>query len=347
MQPAEIIAQIRPCDMDQSYIFISYSAQDYVRVWEDVYTFQQLGYNVWLDEKNLDKTKASWTEDALAAISDLDCLLVVFYVSQYSLTSENCFRELCQTTAKDTTELHFGPVPFIAVDAENVGNIGAYTKAIHKQVLAQPISKQEKGQKARTLSRFVELFFDSNNERVRVHPKDEPGRKTNYYQEIVSSFPDECKVFPATITLPKPAPTPVPQPAPAPEAAPTPAPQQEQSAPEGETLADQIARQLGRMRDPIASESFQPAPDYPGPGTPPAPEASPAPAEEDAPAEGDASLAAQISSLLGRAAGKGEDAPPAQDAGSGEAGEDKKPSLAEQIQRKLEEQRKGDKGGKK
>ena len=149
MEPAEIIAQIRPCDMDQSYIFISYSAQDYVRVWEDVYTFQQLGYNVWLDEKNLDKTKASWTEDALAAISDLDCLLVVFYVSQYSLTSENCFRELCQTTAKDTTELHFGPVPFIAVDAENVGNIGAYTKAIHKQVLAQPISKQEKGQKAR------------------------------------------------------------------------------------------------------------------------------------------------------------------------------------------------------
>ena len=127
MEPAEIIAQIRPCDMDQSYIFISYSAQDYIRVWEDVYTFQQLGYNVWLDEKNLDKTKASWTEDALAAISDLDCLLVVFYVSQYSLTSENCFRELCQTTAKDTTELHFGPVPFIAVDAENVGNIGAYT----------------------------------------------------------------------------------------------------------------------------------------------------------------------------------------------------------------------------
>ena len=45
---------------------------------------QQLGYNVWLDEKNRDKTKASWTEDALAAISDLDCLLVVFYVSQYS-----------------------------------------------------------------------------------------------------------------------------------------------------------------------------------------------------------------------------------------------------------------------
>ena len=264
MEPAEIIAQIRPCDMDQSYIFISYSAQDYVRVWEDVYTFQQLGYNVWLDEKNLDKTKASWTEDALAAISDLDCLLVVFYVSQYSLTSENCFRELCQTTAKDTTELHFGPVPFIAVDAENVGNIGAYTKAIHKQVLAQPISKQEKGQKARTLSRFVELFFDSNNERVRVHPKDEPGRKTNYYQEIVASFPDECKVFPATISLPKPAPTPVPHPVSAPE--PDLAPEAE-----GRNLwPTALPVSWAASRSPWEAEALTPARNTP-PGGPPGP----------------------------------------------------------------------------
>ena len=338
MEPAEIIAQIRPCDMDQSYIFISYSAQDYVRVWEDVYTFQQLGYNVWLDEKNLDKTKASWTEDALAAISDLDCLLVVFYVSQYSLTSENCFRELCQTTAKDTTELHFGPVPFIAVDAENVGNIGAYTKAIHKQVLAQPISKQEKGQKARTLSRFVELFFDSNNERVRVHPKDEPGRKTNYYQEIVASFPDECKVFPATISLPKPAPTPVPHPVSAPE--PDLAPEAEGE----ESLADRIARQLGRKREPLEAEARTPAPDYAGPEAPPEPEPEPdaAPAPAPGPEAVSPSLAEQISSLLGKGEEKGPGSPP-----PSESEEAKKPSLAEQIQRKLEEQKKGGKGGKK
>lgn len=336
MEPAEIIAQIRPCDMDQSYIFISYSAQDYVRVWEDVYTFQQLGYNVWLDEKNLDKTKASWTEDALAAISDLDCLLVVFYVSQYSLTSENCFRELCQTTAKDTTELHFGPVPFIAVDAENVGNIGAYTKAIHKQVLAQPISKQEKGQKARTLSRFVELFFDSNNERVRVHPKDEPGRKTNYYQEIVASFPDECKVFPATISLPKPAPTPVPHPVSAPE--PDLAPEAEGE----ESLADRIARQLGRKREPLEAEALTPPPEYAGPEAPPEPEPDAAPAPAPGPEAVSPSLAEQISSLLGKGEEKGAGSPP-----PSESEEAKKPSLAEQIQRKLEEQKKGGKGGKK
>lgn len=338
MEPAEIIAQIRPCDMDQSYIFISYSAQDYVRVWEDVYTFQQLGYNVWLDEKNLDKTKASWTEDALAAISDLDCLLVVFYVSQYSLTSENCFRELCQTTAKDTTELHFGPVPFIAVDAENVGNIGAYTKAIHKQVLAQPISKQEKGQKARTLSRFVELFFDSNNERVRVHPKDEPGRKTNYYQEIVASFPDECKVFPATISLPKPAPTPVPHPVSAPEPDLTPEAEGEES------LADRIARQLGRKREPLEAEALTPAPEYAGPEAPPEPEPEPdaAPAPAPGPEAVSPNLAEQISSLLGKGEEKGAGSPPPSESEGA-----KKPSLAEQIQRKLEEQKKGGKGGKK
>ena len=68
MEPADILSQIKPCDMENPYIFISYSAQDHARVWADVLAFQQLGFNVWLDERNLDKTKDSWTEDALSAI---------------------------------------------------------------------------------------------------------------------------------------------------------------------------------------------------------------------------------------------------------------------------------------
>ena len=60
-----ILDQIRPCDMDRPYVFISYSSPDKELVWQDVLTFQNMGYNVWLDERNLDKTKASWKDDAL------------------------------------------------------------------------------------------------------------------------------------------------------------------------------------------------------------------------------------------------------------------------------------------
>ena len=68
MQLSDVLKAIQPCDMDKPYIFISYSAKDQTRVWQDVLRFQQMGFNVWLDEKNLDKTKSSWRTDALNAI---------------------------------------------------------------------------------------------------------------------------------------------------------------------------------------------------------------------------------------------------------------------------------------
>lgn len=202
MEPAEILSQIRPCDMERPYVFISYSAIDHPRVWEDVLTFQQLGYNVWLDERNLDKTKDSWKEDALAAISDLDCKLVVFYVSSSSLTSENCYRELKQTTEQLTMRIHFGAVPFIAVDVVEVGDIGVFTQSVYEELMSRPIPKREKTDKAIVLSKFTDNFFDSNNERVRVHPKDEPHRKLDYYEEIIASFPVSAKIYEPVIELP-------------------------------------------------------------------------------------------------------------------------------------------------
>ena len=202
MTPAEIIAQVKPCDMEKPYIFISYSAQDHERVWEDVLMFQQLGYNIWLDEKNLDKTKESWKDDALNAIYDPECQLVVFYVSGSSLLSRNCLDELLMTTSEDTVLIHLTPVPFIAIDVVNVGNIGEFTKAIHTDLMRSKLPKQEKIDKAKVLGIYSTTFFNSNNERVRVHPKDEPNRKVDYYSEIVECLPDSARVFPPIIELP-------------------------------------------------------------------------------------------------------------------------------------------------
>lgn len=115
MQPSEILKQIKLCDLDEPFVFISYSSQDNQRVWADALRFQQMGYNVWLDEKNLDKTKPSWRDDALEAIRDFNCALLVYYVSRSSLVSQACFNEL-ECTVEDTTQaIHNGPVKFIAV----------------------------------------------------------------------------------------------------------------------------------------------------------------------------------------------------------------------------------------
>ena len=350
MEPAEVLAQIRPCDMDNPYIFVSYSARDHQRVWEDVLAFQQLGYNVWLDERNLDKTKDSWTEDALSAISDLDCLLVVFYVSSTSLTSEACFRELNQTTETMTVRIHFGPVRFIAVDVENVGDIGAFTQEVYTNLMRRKdISKKEKTAKAIILSQFCDNFFGSNNERVRVHPKDEPNRKIGYYEEIVASFPDAAKIYPPVKTLaeldPKkihiPAPAPTPEPTPEPIPAPAPEPQEipdEKPAP----LSEQLSAQLGRKSEPLLDWTSSPtgvdqetvAPDTP---------ATEAGSQEQSGAASTPSLVEQISSLLSsKGSDKKEDKPPESGDTPQEEGE-RKPTLAELIQRKREEQKKDDK----
>lgn len=191
MEITEVLRQISPCDTQKPYIFISYSSQDKHLVWRDVLEYQRMGYNVWLDEKNLDKTKASWKEDALAAIEDMYCMLVVFYVSKTSLLSDACYRELAKTTDEFTAALHYGPVKFIAIDVDEIGNIMDFTRELHQSVFQDiTLPKETKSKMLITLHQFMKDFFGSNNEKVRVHPKNEPNRKMNYYEEIVASFPD-------------------------------------------------------------------------------------------------------------------------------------------------------------
>ena len=222
MELSEILKSIQPCNMDESYIFISYSAKDSQRVWQDVLKFQQMGYNVWLDEKNLDKTQPSWRADALEAIRDLNCSLMVFYVSRNSLVSQPCFSELACTVEDYTKAVHFGPVKFVAVDVEPINDIVEFSREVYMEIRKKDIPKADKTTQAITLNNCIEQFFNSNNEKVRVKPMDIPNRKMDYYEEITAAFPDDTRVLPVTEPEPEPAPEPVVIPEPEPEPIPEP-----------------------------------------------------------------------------------------------------------------------------
>lgn len=288
MTASELLAQIKPCDMDHPYIFISYSSQDCTLIYEDVLMFQQLGYNIWLDERNLDKKKDSWKQDALSAITDPDCQLVVFYVSRHSLVSKNCLEELQQTTAEDTVLLHLDPVPFIAVDVEQVGNIVDFSKATRADIMTMThLTKPEKMDLIKVLGLFTTTFFNSNNERVRVHPKSEPDRKLNYYEEITASFPAYTKVFEPVITPPWLVQEPPKQEEPVPEEPKAEAPKVEEpkaEAPKAKpagtdySLADQVAALLSRKTDVLGT--MLPDEDPP-PAEPPKEEPKDEPKDDD------------------------------------------------------------------
>lgn len=194
-----LIQKIKPCDTNSPYIFISYSSADRELVWEDVYEFQRRGYNIWLDEKNLDKTKESWKQDALMAIEDMECMLLVFYVSETSLRSDACYRELSKTIDERTKAMHFGPVKFIAIDVDAVGDITVFTQKVFQSIRNSDVDKEERRKQALALDGFMRQFFNSNNEKVRVHPKNEPNRKMDYYEEILSSFPNETCIAPVEL----------------------------------------------------------------------------------------------------------------------------------------------------
>ena len=303
----ELLKRIKPCNMGHPYIFISYSARDAEHVWADVHRFQQMGYNIWVDERNLDKTKDSWREDAMAAIRDMDCMLLVFYVSRNSLVSQACFSELSCTVEAYTRAVHFGPVKFIAVDVEPIGDIVEFSREVYTEIRRKDIPKQEKTTQAITLHKCIEEFFNSNNEKVRVRPRDMEGRKMDYYEEITAAFPDETRLF-----VPEPAAPPAPQaevepvvPAPvaepveetipegkaepAPAEAPIPVaeekPAQEVSAtvtaePEEEQMPEALAaaEEKSAAQMPVPAEEVKPVKIVPAPMPEKEPEAAPQPA---------------------------------------------------------------------
>ena len=107
-----------PCDVESPYVFVSYSSKDKEIVWADVVELQHRGYNLWIDEANLDMTKDSWEEDALKAIESSNCVLLAFYVSRNSLTSEACLNEIETTKGELTIKNILGMCPSLPLNAK-------------------------------------------------------------------------------------------------------------------------------------------------------------------------------------------------------------------------------------
>lgn len=65
--------------------------------------------------------------------------MVVFYVSASSLRSENCYQEMSRTMQPTAVALHRGPVKFIAVEVEQIGDIRKFSERVFEDI-------QESGQ---------------------------------------------------------------------------------------------------------------------------------------------------------------------------------------------------------
>lgn len=174
---------IFPCDMESPYAFISYNTNDKTLVYEDVQKLQRRGYNIWIDDVNLDKTNPSWTEDAYKAIENCNCEIVLFYVSRGSLVSESCYKELRRMDSESARETHFGSVDFVAIETEIIDNMVGYSETLRNEIVQQNIPYDQKSNQLKILYRITNDFLNGN-ERIRIHDRNSRGCAEEYYEEI-------------------------------------------------------------------------------------------------------------------------------------------------------------------
>ena len=87
--------EIKQCDMEKPYIFISYSKKDALRVYPLVNKLQEYGYNIWIDTRGLETAVGqNWQDSALYSIANDNCKAVFFMLSSHSLKSAPVFAEI-------------------------------------------------------------------------------------------------------------------------------------------------------------------------------------------------------------------------------------------------------------
>lgn len=184
---SQLFDQILPCDMDSPFAFISYSSKDSETVWADVCELQSRGYNVWID-KNLNEGDDSWkdgTNGAFQAIDDIDCGLVLFYLSKDSVTSSPCLEELHRREEQRAKGQHGGNIiPLVAIEVSPIDSVISFKEAVHTELQrSDKLSREDKNNKALTATELLESYFP-NDDKIRIKSKDDPGRNHDYYQQI-------------------------------------------------------------------------------------------------------------------------------------------------------------------
>ena len=187
MTKEELIRNTKPFDPTQPYIFISYDHSDKTIVWRDVCALHQMGFNIWLDEKDLNRRKNNWKTDVAEVVKHENCRLLLFYLSSHSLRSINCCRELSLTENRQDLD-------FILVDAEEIrdGSLQPLIKRILKTTLdASDLNFKDKSESLEALFGFKRFF--ENGDYLEKNRNTFCGSNKElavYYDLIIRSFPD-------------------------------------------------------------------------------------------------------------------------------------------------------------
>ena len=187
--------QIRsyPFRKGEAYVFVSYCndhAKNTYTAWRDVLALRKQGYNVWLDEVDLGQTGGTWIEDIGPVIENEHCVMLMFYLSEGSIRSENCLQELEYTEKRED-------LSYVVIEAEEdiPKKIGQFFEnqalKIIRTIHENEAEKQTRINTLKTLFKFEPFFGDGKNDRSRIpFPGSGDSALTEYYEKITqNNFP--------------------------------------------------------------------------------------------------------------------------------------------------------------
>lgn len=110
------------CDMNQDYVFVSYSKQDKDIVYPLVERLRMLGCNIWIDEELKNQVGIDWQNGALGAIKDSHCKAILFMLSENSMKSAPVFAELVwsQKSRKVLRKHDESPLKIIPINTDKI-----------------------------------------------------------------------------------------------------------------------------------------------------------------------------------------------------------------------------------
>lgn len=185
MNLQEMGSRLLPCDLEHPFIFISYSSKDAKRVFKDALELQRRGYNIWIDDKNLKTRKKSWQKDALKAIENYNCVLILFYLSENSFSSDACYQELKKSRSKEARIMHrTREVPFTVVEVNPINNISELSSQTFENIIKSPLSNSKKEMAIQSMGLIMDEFIPEDNNKVRIKAIGNFPHRDYYYQSI-------------------------------------------------------------------------------------------------------------------------------------------------------------------
>ena len=111
---------IKNCNMDKPFVFVSYSKQDSAKVYPLIEKLQSLGCNIWIDKELNKAVGKNWQTGALGALRNSNCKAVLFFMSCNSLWSAPVCAELLFSSSETVKDNNNGnPLKIIPINASD------------------------------------------------------------------------------------------------------------------------------------------------------------------------------------------------------------------------------------